>query len=214
MSGRFTEGTRHQLAHAGADGLMSAAQAGALQVSGSPASVILSAEDGPYLANNARFDGAAWQRLDVALGASLVFVAAGGVVHNYSAAAGANPITWTASTLATGADSGWLAVGNYGASWAAFAAPFTPQYRKLPSGLVVLRGLVAKGAALALPETMFTLPAGYRPGGLAGVVQIFETASFAGRAEIRLYDTGVVALQAGGSATWVSLAGITFLGEN
>jgi hypothetical protein len=115
------------------------------------------------------------------------------------------------------ADSGWLAAGSYGANWRRYtgaATIFDPQYRKLPNGLVLLRGLVDKTAALAVPETMFTLPAGYRPGGLAGVIEIHTTHSNAGAAEIRVHSTGVVQLNSGGSASFTSLAGISFLAEN
>lgn len=109
------------------------------------------------------------------------------------------------------ADSGWVDVGSYGTNWATYdGTTYLAQYRKLPDGMVLLRGMVKKAAALGVPETMFTLPAGYRPGKATPL----PVASAAGYATVQVYGNGQVNLDSGGSATWVSLAAIAFKAEN
>lgn len=168
-----------------------------------------------YIGANAYWDGGQWMRYDVARGASLTVTVWNGTIEHRYAPAGANPIAWTTSYLATGSDSGWLAVGNYAANWQTYSASWLPYYRKFPDGMVHLRGLVAKNAAAALPEIMFTLPAGYRPGAVIG--RIYPAAYHAGNCEIRIHSTGAVVIQTGGSgglAQWISLDGIQFFAEN
>lgn len=167
-----------------------------------------------FLGANAYWDGGQWMRYDVARSASLTVTAWNGTVEHRYAPAGANPIAWTTSYLATGSDSGWLDTGVYGTNWTNYSAvdaTYAFAFRKLPSGLVLLRGLVRKTAALALPEVMVTLPVGYRP---ANNALIYATSSAAGIAEVRLRNDGALLLGGGGSATWTSLAGIVFYAEN
>ena len=112
------------------------------------------------------------------------------------------------------ADSGWLTSVTFGTNWADFPS-WGVRYRKLPSGMVILQGLAAKSSALALPETMFTLPAGYRPGvASARTGMIFECAAYGGRAEVRVLADGKVGLETGGSVTFTSVNGIAFFAEN
>ena len=125
----------------------------------------------------------------------------------------AHTITLGASWLLQGGvDSGWVNITSFGTGWAAFNANWPPQYRKLSNGMVMLRGLLAKSSALTLPETMVTLPAGFRPVmSIGGTALIFSLASAAGYAEVRAYDSGPVQLQGGGSNVLVSLAGAFFM---
>ncbi|HEX6537485.1 MAG TPA: hypothetical protein VF041_23085 [Gemmatimonadaceae bacterium] len=102
----------------------------------------------------------------------------------------------------------WQAAA-YAANWSDFGAGFaTAQWRRDAAGRVWLKGLAKKAAALAIPDTILTLPAGrdVRP----TTEHIFVVASFAGYAEVRVNPNGNVYLQAGGSATWTSLDGISF----
>jgi len=91
-------------------------------------------------------------------------------------------------------------------SWANYGAPYGPcGYRKLSSGLVVLRGLCQGGTA----STIATLPAGYRPG-IQGLFNMQTSPNVACRIDIS--TAGVISHQ-GGNAGWIALNGITFLAE-
>jgi hypothetical protein len=166
----------------------------------------LSGATQPYLMDNAYWDGAAYQRYNTALPAAMLTVqAANGVALLYTAPAGANPIAWAGPT-SLGGDSGWLAP-TYAANWADFGAGrVAGGYRRDALGWVNIEGLAKKGVALALPDTIFTLPVGYRP----ATGRMFACASTAGYAEVRVETNGTVVLQAGGSATYTSLDGIRF----
>lgn len=201
--------------------------AGDTILSGPVRYTMLDGKDSVYLAQNCYWDGTNWQRYNTGAAASVFYVNSAGLLRFNSVAAGANPIaaftnqgTVTQAQFAalgnsTVADSGWLTGHTFGTNWSSFGGTWTVRYRKLPSGLVVLQGLAAKSAALALPETMLTLPAGYRPGvATGGTGIIHECTASGGRAEVRVFDTGVVQLNAGGSATWTSVGGISFLAEN
>lgn len=92
-------------------------------------------------------------------------------------------------------------------------------YMKDPFGFVHLRGLINKGtAALVLAQTMFTLPAGYRPT-LTEHFVVKDQGTILSRVDVS--PTGTVQLIVGtvgaadGSNTnkYVSLAGLTFKGE-
>lgn len=112
-----------------------------------------------------------------------------------------------------GGDGPWLTDVTFATNWASLAN-YAVRYRKLPSGLVILQGLAAKSAALATPETMFTLKAGYRPAVATAATQVIHAcASAGGYAQVRVNASGVVSLEAGGSATWTSVGGIVFLAE-
>ena len=173
----------------------------------------VTADDGIYLARNAHYDAvnATWNRYDTTSDVVILNLGGGGFVTMLTAGSGANPIAgFTTSTIVAANDSGWVNVGSFGTNWATYdGTTYLAQYRKLSSGMVIFQGMVKKTAALGLPETMFTLPAGFRPG-KAGPL---AAASAAGYAGLQMYTTGQMNIEVGGSATWVSLAGLTYLAE-
>jgi hypothetical protein len=161
---------------------------------------------GAYWSANAYWDGAAWQRHDTAIGATLLTLNPGGTYTLRTAAAGANPIAWAAATTTFFGDTGWQAPA-YNANWADFGAgQAVGGYKFDALGRVVLKGLVKKAVALVANDAIFALPAGYRPTN----EHIFACASAAGYTEIRAQPGGNVYIVAGGSAVFTSLAGIRF----
>lgn len=178
---------------------------------------ILTSKTGSYITYNAYVANGQWLRYDTAATATLLLISAAGVIYNYTAPAGANPISWTGSTLAAGPDSGWIALGGFAANWSSYVATndFRAEYRKLASGLVLLRGLVKKSVALAYPDVISTgIPAGYRPGVVSARQQIFNQANAAhNTTDLRVDWNGGITLLAGGSNLWVSLDGISYLAE-
>ena len=124
-------------------------------------------------------------------------------VANNTAAIAANTATISERTVAP--DTSWKSFA-YQNSWADYGAPFGPAgYRKLSSGLVVLKGLVQGGTAAGIA----TLPAGYRPGH-QGLFNMQTNPNIACRIDIQ---TDGVILHNGGSNVWLALNGITFLAE-
>jgi hypothetical protein len=84
---------------------------------------------------------------------------------------------------------------------------------KDPSGMVHLKGLVKKSTAVASPDTIFTLPVGYRPlAGGTGGSYLFATISNSALARVDITTGGVVQVLIG-NAGWVSLDVIHFRGE-
>jgi hypothetical protein len=77
-------------------------------------------------------------------------------------------------------------------------------YKRLASGLVILQGLPNNGSA---GTTIFTVPAGFRPSGNLIFAALSNNNSI-GR--ITVYDYGEVHCHALGTATWISLPGITW----
>ena len=119
------------------------------------------------------------------------------------AAIAANTAAISARTVAP--DTSWRTLA-YVNSWADYGAPFGPAgYRKLSSGLVVLKGLVQGGTAAGIA----TLPAGYRPGH-QGLFSMQTSPNVVCRIDIQ---TDGAILNYGGSPGWISLNGITFLAE-
>lgn len=113
-------------------------------------------------------------------------------------------ISQSIKTLAA-ADTVWHPLA-YVNSWADYGAPYGPAgYRKLSSGLVVLKGLVQGGTASGIA----TLPAGYRPG-FQPLFCMQTSPNVACRIDIT--TTGVIS-HTGGNNGWISLDGITFLAE-
>lgn len=90
--------------------------------------------------------------------------------------------------------------GNLGAGFS------TAAYRKDERGIVMLKGVVAGGAA---GNTIFTLPAGFRP------VEITLRGTVANGAfgHVQITPAGLVQHQSG-STVYISLDGISFLAEN
>lgn len=170
-----------------------------------------------YYTVNCTYDGTNWQRLDPSRVAFMLRLGNDtGKVEVVWGPAGANPLTFTQTyTLADPTNRpavGLTAPGSlgapYGAGWSAYGggvAPWVPAYSRDALGYVHLTGLVAKSSALAVPETMFLLPPGFRPAG--GVIAACS-ASPGIFAEVRVLPTGEVQLAAGGSAAYVSLAGV------
>ena len=165
-----------------------------------------------------RVNNQGWRSYDTTQPAAILSLEATGFIL-FTAPASAGLLAFSTYVLApsSGAvDSGWLDLGSFGTNWSAYLTSddFKPQYRKLPSGLVLLRGLVKKGAALAPPETISTgLPAGYRPGA-ASRQQIYNQANAANNVtDLRITGGGAISLAGGGSASWTSLDGIAYLAE-
>lgn len=110
-----------------------------------------------------------------------------------SSSGGGSPGQWVTPTL--------------GSSWVPFSTSYdTLQYRKDSLGIVHLRGLIKDGTTTAT-TVLFTLPSGFRP----GKHHIFATTTdddvFT---PISIRSTGDVELRKFVSATWLSLAGISF----
>jgi hypothetical protein len=104
------------------------------------------------------------------------------------------PTAWATPTLATN----W---SNLNAS-----SHQTVQYRKNALGNVEIKGVAAKSTALVTPDSIFTLPVGFRP----ARETLFGTGSNGGYATIRVTVNGDVGVFAGGSNVWTLLSGIFF----
>lgn len=114
------------------------------------------------------------------------------------------------------ADTGWIAV-TFAVGWQNYGGGFAGCAYRRRRGIVYLRGMAK---APGIPEhalEIFTLPAGYRPGGL----EIFiggSQLSGAGLTDIGVrleIQNGAVrpsalATSGGGAVAWVSLSGISF----
>jgi hypothetical protein len=110
----------------------------------------------------------------------------------------------------------WHLIGGsgepaFGASWSSYSVPafMAAGFFKDLSGIVHLKGLVKKAVAIVTPDTIFTLPAGYRP--LASAL-LFPTISNSALGRIDIQTTGAVQVNMG-NAGWVALDGISFRGE-
>lgn len=115
----------------------------------------------------------------------------------------ANAAAIAARTVAP--DTSWHSFA-YQNGWVDYPAPHSPSgYRKLSSGLVVLRGLCMSGTATGIA----TLPAGYRPG-IQRLFCVYTNPNVPCRVDIS--PTGVIT-HTGGSSGWLSFDGITFLAE-
>lgn len=105
----------------------------------------------------------------------------------------------------------WHSVGGAGEpafanSWVQFSAAYqATQFSKSDDGWVTLRGLLKDGTVTA-GTTIFTLPAGFRPGN----VEIFPCVSNSAFAALDIQTTGQVRTFAGVSLVHLSLAGIRF----
>lgn len=107
-------------------------------------------------------------------------------------------------------DTGWQAA-SYAANWSDFGGGlYGAHYKRDPLGWVCLAGMAKKSVVLALPDTIFTLPAGYRP----AAAKRFPGASGGGVfCQILINTTGTVQIEtqaAGGTNAYVNLEGIRF----
>lgn len=98
---------------------------------------------------------------------------------------------------------GWV-VPTFATDWASVV---TVGYLKDPFGWVCLRGQADKSSAFALPDTIFTLPSGYRP---SQAVVPLVSANGGAWGEITVNTNGTVQLTQGGGTTYTSLDGIRF----
>lgn len=124
-----------------------------------------------------------------------------------------NAGTWSAWRVETYHETAWTAL-SYGTNWSSYGAGADAYYMRDNAGFVNFKGLVKKSTALAAPEIMFTLPAGFRPGGL----EVLHARTLGpGAAECRVDTTGQVTLEAGYSGTpnnWLSLVHFRWKAEN
>lgn len=90
--------------------------------------------------------------------------------------------------------------------WANYASPYSPcEYRKLSSGVVIVKGLTQGGSG-----AICQLPVGYRPG-----IQMIYPAETSPNATCRLdVDTSGSVYHTGGNNGWLSLSSIFFFAEN
>jgi len=95
----------------------------------------------------------------------------------------------------------------FAANWSNYSVPaFLPGgFYKDSQSRVFLQGLVKKAIAVATPDTIFTLPAGYRPGSPVLLCAISNSAL----ARVDIQTTGAVQVMIG-NAGWVALDGLSF----
>lgn len=116
------------------------------------------------------------------------------------------PYAWDSSGADTN-DTGWAAPSlqnswvNYGSTWEIAG------YRK-KNGFVQLRGLIKSGVVTS-GTTLFTLPTGFRPLTDKHVICVSAQATCV----LNIMATGIVKINAGASATYISLADISFIAE-
>lgn len=80
-------------------------------------------------------------------------------------------------------------------------------YTKTSSGLVILKGMIARNQGTNVNnETLFTLPAGYRP----AIGAIYQNISNGANVRIDIHTNGDVRIQGTGHGPWVNLNGIAF----
>lgn len=105
-------------------------------------------------------------------------------------------------------DTGWLAPAYVG-SWATYGdggVYGAAAYRRLPTGRVVMRGMVVGGAS---GTSIFTLPVGYRP--TKQLITVALASSGAGRVDVQ--TGGGVTWESSGSPAWLSLALVSFMAD-
>lgn len=99
---------------------------------------------------------------------------------------------------------------NYTANPVAGSGWSPCSFRKDPSGLVMLRGLVKSGSSAA--ATVFTLPKGYRPANIphTGCVADGEVET----TRCRIYSDGQVKFSSDASTSWTDMNGVTFYADH
>jgi len=106
---------------------------------------------------------------------------------------------------ATTFDTSWKPLPLVG-TWVEYGSPYSPcGYRKLASGLVVVRGLVRNGSGV-----ICNFPAGYRPS-TQGLFNVQCDPNVACRVD--LTPEGSLQ-QVSGSNAWLSLSGVTYFADN
>lgn len=179
MSGRFSESRREQLATATAHGLLSATDKAKIDAQ----SVITSVA------------------VPLTLAAGVLDIQASDATHEGSMSA-----TQAILVGQLGLAVAWAAL-PFAANWSSVGAGNTAAaYNKDQRGWVNLKGVVTKSVALALPDTMGTLPAGFRP----AAVHRWLTSYAGTTCEIFIDSGGLVRVNVGGAAAGVSLDGISF----
>ena len=93
----------------------------------------------------------------------------------------------------------------FGAAWSNYSGAFLPAGFYKHQERVFLQGLIKKSSAVVLGETIFTLPAGYRPANTA--LLTITSSSVIGRLDV--YSTGPVNINQG-SAGFVALDGLSW----
>jgi len=95
----------------------------------------------------------------------------------------------------------------FAANWSNYSVPafLAGGFYKDKSSRVFLQGLIKKAIAVVGGETMFTLPAGYRPANPC----LFQVISNSALGRVDVATTGAVSLQVG-NAGWVALDGLSF----
>lgn len=111
-------------------------------------------------------------------------------------------------------DSGWIDV-TFENSWYDYAGSWDDvQYRKI-GDVVHLKGLARKDSAFTSPDTIFTLPEGFRPeGNNIHAVRAYVSGGPGASAErLTILNDGTVRADFAGNSTagnWASLAGVSF----
>lgn len=108
-----------------------------------------------------------------------------------------------------GGDTDWTPLGPLQNNWVGAGSPWgEPSYRKTSAGTVIFRGSIKSGA---LNGPVFTMPAGYRPGGDCFIPIASNTnGAFIGAAKFT--SAGVLSIVAGSTAL-VSLDGMTYYAD-
>jgi hypothetical protein len=97
-----------------------------------------------------------------------------------------------------------------GTGWSLYAAGWQAiGFYKDYQSRVFLQGMMKKSSAVVVGEVLFTLPAGYRPLGQT----LFVVFSNSAAARVDVMANGQVQASTAVNAAWVSLAGISFRGE-
>lgn len=101
----------------------------------------------------------------------------------------------------------WISPSLQG-NWSNFNSGYTKaRYMKTADGMVVLQGLITSSSAYSNPETLFTLPAGYRP----ETQMSFQVESNGDGATLTVNTDGTVVASTNTDAAWLSLSDVKFL---
>jgi hypothetical protein len=103
----------------------------------------------------------------------------------------------------------WRTV-TYTNSWVSYGSPYIGAQYKKENGIVRLRGLVTDGTfSTTSTGNIFTLPAGFRPGGQ----NIVTTMSNQALGRVDILTDGAVRAMFGSAGNWISLYNISFQAE-